>query len=108
MQPGLPATVPALFGSPTWFGRWKVPPLYEKNTPEPSPLSTTNRGNPDVALSIRSTCQFPKIAFVAPFQLLPKCLPLPNGRSYKTLAVKLSLRFNCDKPQSSFELPGRG
>ena len=29
-------------------------------------------------------------------------LPLPKGRSYKTLAVKLSLRLSCDRPQSSF------
>ncbi len=34
-------------------------PLYEKKIPDGSLLSTTYSGNPEVALSMRSTCQFP-------------------------------------------------
>src|ERR1700757_661380 len=81
-QPGFPATGPGLLGSPTSLGRSKLAALFQtKGTPDALPLSTTNRGNPESALSITLTDQPPKTAFAAPFQAAPYFLPFPNGRS---------------------------
>ncbi len=84
MQVGLAATGPALLGSPTSLGRFKSFPFHEKFTPEPLKLLlrllTTNRGNPEMALSMTSISQLPKAVLSGPLQELPNFLPLPNGK----------------------------
>ena len=60
-------------------GRLRLLPLFSKFTPDPLLLSTTKTGNPEVAFSITVTSQLPRTAFTAPFQELPKFLPLPKG-----------------------------
>src|SRR5271165_223926 len=85
VQPGFDATGPATLGSPTWLGRFKLLPFHAKFTPDPLKLplllATTKSGNPDVAFSIKFTCQLPRMAFAPPPQSLPNRLPLPNGKS---------------------------
>src|SRR5712691_5433178 len=78
-QVGFAATVPALFGSPTMSGRFKPFPFQLKVTPEALLLSTTKSGKPEIARSIKSTSQFPRIVLTGPLQSLPNRLPLPNG-----------------------------
>src|SRR5258708_27591828 len=60
-QVGFAATVPGLFGSPTSSGRFRPFPFQLKVTPEALLLSTTKSGKPEMALSIRSISQFPRI-----------------------------------------------
>src|SRR5690348_9162462 len=107
-HPGLAATGPGLFGSPTMLGRLRPLPFHEKPTPELLTLSTANSGKPEVAFSITSTSQPPRRVLAAPFQLAPKRLPLPKGRLYSTLAVNWWSRLICESPQSSFCVPGSG
>ena len=65
----------------TRLGRLKLLPLFEKFTPELSVLVIRKRGKPEMACSITSTSQFPRMAFIVPPQLVPHFLLLPNGRS---------------------------
>src|ERR1700694_3591330 len=114
VQPGFAATGPARFGSPTWLGRFRLLPFHWKFTPDAFPplalvrLSTTKRGNPEVAFSMTSISQLPSTALTAPFQSPPYLFPLPNGRSYVTLAVNWWFRLSCERPQSNFRYPGSG
>src|SRR5207248_3956627 len=69
------------FGAQIRSGRFKLFPLLVKFTPDALLLAMRNTGKPDVIFSITLTCQFPAIALATPFQLPPKRLPLPKGRS---------------------------
>src|SRR5215470_15536643 len=60
-----------------WLGRFTVLAFCWKLTPDWLLLLITKTGNPERIFWITSTSQFPRIESNAPFQLLPKRLPLP-------------------------------
>src|SRR5580704_16584107 len=81
-QPGLALTGPATLGLPTMSGRVRLAPLlFRKPAPEALLLSTMKTGKPEVILSMRVTCQLPRMLLTGPFHCEPHCLPLPKGKS---------------------------